>query len=129
MAQRFYSTKSPGNFVDVKEAVLRSLPADNGLYMPEVIEPLGDDFWKSWREMSLGDLGFQIRHAHRGRHPRLDRSRRLASRHPAALKMETGPVHPDGRRHPICHLRHAAVRGQMRHHATEPDPRRDGRRL
>ena len=60
MSQRFYSTKSPGNFVDVKEAVLRSLPADNGLYMPEIIEPLSDDFWKSWRDLSLGELGFQI---------------------------------------------------------------------
>lgn len=60
MSQRFYSTKSPGDFVDVKEAVLRSLPADNGLYMPEKIEPLGDDFWNGWRDLSLSQLGFRI---------------------------------------------------------------------
>lgn len=60
MFQRFYSTKSPGDFVDVKEAVLRSLPADNGLYMPEKIEPLGDDFWNGWRDLSLSQLGFRI---------------------------------------------------------------------
>jgi threonine synthase len=60
MSQRFYSTKSPGNFVDVKEAVLRSLPSDNGLYMPEKIEPLGDDFWNGWRDLSLSQLGFRI---------------------------------------------------------------------
>ena len=60
MSQRFYSTKSPRDFVDVKEAVLRSLPADNGLYMPERIEPLGDDFWSGWRDLSLSQLGFQI---------------------------------------------------------------------
>ena len=60
MSQRFYSTKSPGDFVDVKEAVLRSLPADNGLYMPERIEPLGDGFWNSWRDLSLSQLGFHI---------------------------------------------------------------------
>ncbi len=60
MFQRFYSTKSPGDFVDVKEAVLRSLPADNGLYMPEKIEPLGDDFWNCWRDLSLSQLGFRI---------------------------------------------------------------------
>ena len=60
MPQRFYSTKSPGNFVDVKEAVLRSLPADNGLYMPEKVEPLGEDFWKEWRDLSMGELGFRI---------------------------------------------------------------------
>ena len=44
----------------MKEAVLRSLPADNGLYMPEKIEPLGDGFWNSWRDLSLSQLGFQI---------------------------------------------------------------------
>ncbi|MCH1509509.1 MAG: threonine synthase [Akkermansiaceae bacterium] len=60
MSQRFYSTKSPGDFVDVKEAVLRSLPADNGLYMPEKIEPLGDDFWNGWRDLSFSQLGFRI---------------------------------------------------------------------
>jgi len=60
MSQRFYSTKRPRDFVDVKEAVLRSLPADNGLYMPEKIEPLGDGFWSGWRDLSLSQLGFQI---------------------------------------------------------------------
>ena len=60
MSQRFYSTKSPRDFVDVKEAVLRSLPADNGLYMPEKIEPLGDGFWSGWRDLSLSQLGFEI---------------------------------------------------------------------
>ena len=60
MSQRFYSTKSPRDFVDVKEAVLRSLPADNGLYMPEKIEPLGDGFWNRWRDLSFSQLGFQI---------------------------------------------------------------------
>ena len=59
MPQKFYSTKSPGQFVDVKEAVLRSLPADNGLYMPESIEPLSVDFWNKWRSLSLPELGFE----------------------------------------------------------------------
>jgi len=60
MNQRFYSTKSSGSFVDVKEAVLRSLPADNGLYMPESIEPLGKDFWAEWKDLSFADLGVRI---------------------------------------------------------------------
>lgn len=63
MSQRFYSTQSPDVFVDVKEAVLRSLPADNGLYMPESIELLGDDFWSRWREMSLSEMGVYIARA------------------------------------------------------------------
>ncbi|MEN8693930.1 MAG: threonine synthase [Akkermansiaceae bacterium] len=60
MNQRFYSTKSPGKFVGVKEAVLRSLPADNGLYMPETLEPLGQDFWQEWRDLDFAELGFRI---------------------------------------------------------------------
>ena len=63
MSQRFYSTKSPGNLVDVKEAVLRSLPADNGLYMPERLDPLGPDFWKKWRDLSLAEIGVQVARA------------------------------------------------------------------
>jgi len=60
MIQRFYSTKSPEIFVDVKEAVLRSLPSDNGLYMPENLEELPAEFWKNWREMSFSEMGFHI---------------------------------------------------------------------
>ncbi len=60
MPQKFYSTKSPGQFVGLKEAVLRSLPADNGLYMPEYIEPLSADFWGNWRELSLPEIGFEV---------------------------------------------------------------------
>ena len=60
MARRFYSTNSPGIFVDLKEAVLRSLPADNGLYMPEEIPVLGPGFWENWRDWSFAELGFNI---------------------------------------------------------------------
>ena len=60
MAQRFYSTNSPGNFVDLKEAVLRSLPPDNGLYMPEEIPVLSEEFWDQWRDWSFADLGFEV---------------------------------------------------------------------
>ena len=60
MPQKFYSTKSPGQFVDLKEAVLRSLPADNGLYMPEYIEPLSAHFWENWWDLSLPEIGFEV---------------------------------------------------------------------
>jgi len=60
MSQQFYSTKSPQKLVDLKEAVLRSLPADNGLYMPQKIGKLEDSFWKKWRELSFAEMGFQI---------------------------------------------------------------------
>ena len=63
MSQRFFSTKSPTQFVDVKEAVLRSLPADNGLYMPEKLGELTSDFWKNWRHLSLAEIGVHVARA------------------------------------------------------------------
>ncbi|WP_018969726.1 threonine synthase [Rubritalea marina] len=57
---QFYSTNNPELRVDLKEAVIRSLPADNGLYMPESITPLPQSFWESWRDMSLPELGFHV---------------------------------------------------------------------
>jgi len=57
---QFYSTNNKDLRVDLKEAVIRSLPADNGLYMPEIITPLPDTFWENWREMSLAELGFHV---------------------------------------------------------------------
>ena len=60
MAQQFYSTRSPGNLVALKEAVLRSLPPDNGLYMPAQLGELSPDFWSRWRGMSLAEIGFEV---------------------------------------------------------------------
>lgn len=57
---RFYSTNSPDSYVDFGEAVLRSLPADNGLYMPETITTLDETFWKEWKSMSFGDMAYCV---------------------------------------------------------------------
>jgi threonine synthase len=60
MARRFYSTNSPDRLVDLKEAVLRSLPPDNGLYMPEHLPKLGEDFWATWRDLSFAEMGYRV---------------------------------------------------------------------
>ena len=57
---RFYSTNSPNSTVDFGEAVLRSLPADNGLYMPEQITALDDAFWQEWKSLSFGEMAFRV---------------------------------------------------------------------
>ena len=46
--------------MSLKEAILRSLPADNGLYMPDNIYPLGDDFWHEWRDLPFAEIGFRV---------------------------------------------------------------------
>ena len=60
LGMRLYSTNSPDLRVDFGEAVLRSLPADNGLYMPESIPQLGDDFWENWRGMSFQEMASRV---------------------------------------------------------------------
>jgi len=56
----YHSTNNPAHRVDLKEAILRSLPPDNGLYMPDTLPVLGEDFWQNWRSLSFEEMGFQI---------------------------------------------------------------------
>jgi threonine synthase len=56
----YHSTHNPSVHVDLKEAVLRSLPPDNGLYMPDSLPVLGADFWKIWRLLSFQEIGLAV---------------------------------------------------------------------
>lgn len=56
----YHSTKQSDKRVPLKEAILRSLPADNGLYMPQEIRPLPDEFWHGWRDMSFAEIGYHV---------------------------------------------------------------------
>ncbi len=56
----FYSTKNATSKVDLKEAVIRSLPPDNGLYMPSHIPVLGEGFWSEWRDYTFAELAEAI---------------------------------------------------------------------
>jgi len=60
---RYHSTNNPDHRVDLKEAILRSLPPDNGLYMPDALPTLGADFWKIWRGLSFQETGFAVAEA------------------------------------------------------------------
>lgn len=59
----YHSTNNPAHQVDLKEAILRSLPPDNGLYMPDTLPVLGEDFWKIWRELSFQEIGYAVAEA------------------------------------------------------------------
>ena len=56
----YHSTNSPSHRVDLKEAILRSLPPDNGLYMPATLPVLGPEFWAIWRELSFQEIGYAV---------------------------------------------------------------------
>ena len=59
----YHSTNNPAHRVDLKEAILRSLPPDNGLYMPETLPVLGPEFWEIWRELSFQEIGYAVAQA------------------------------------------------------------------
>lgn len=56
----YHSTNNPSQGVDLKEAILRSLPPDNGLYMPNILPVLDDSFWQIWRHLSFQEIGFAV---------------------------------------------------------------------
>jgi threonine synthase len=55
---RLYSTKSRGQFTELKEAVLRGLPPDNGLYMPEHIPALPAEVLDNLHQLSFPEIAF-----------------------------------------------------------------------
>jgi len=59
----YHSTNNPAHRVDLKEAILRSLPPDNGLYMPDTLPVLGAEFWQIWRLLSFQEIGFAVAEA------------------------------------------------------------------
>ncbi len=57
---RLYSTKNSKQFVSLKEAVLKGLPDDNGLFMPESIPQLDPDFIKNLSNYSFQEIAFEV---------------------------------------------------------------------
>ncbi len=57
---QYYSTNSPDTKVSLKEAVLRGLAPDKGLYMPETIPTLNASFFASIGQKSLPEIGFEV---------------------------------------------------------------------
>lgn len=57
---KLYSTKHISPDVELKEAVLKGLPADNGLYMPYQINPLPQKFWDNLDSYTFTEMAFHI---------------------------------------------------------------------
>lgn len=57
---KFYSTNNPALRVSLKEAIFNSLPLDKGLYMPERIPVLDDDFINHIEKFSLESIAFRV---------------------------------------------------------------------
>ena len=57
---RLYSTRNKNQFTTLKEAVLKGLPDDNGLYMPEKIPILPESFIKNLKQHSFQSIAFEV---------------------------------------------------------------------
>lgn len=57
---KFYSTNRQSEAVSFREAVIKSLPADRGLYFPEEIPELDFLFLETLGYYSLADIGFEV---------------------------------------------------------------------
>lgn len=60
---KYHSTNNAAHQVDLKEAILRSLPPDNGLYMPNQLPTLPAEFWKTYRSLTFQEIGFAVANA------------------------------------------------------------------
>ncbi|HVO74406.1 MAG TPA: threonine synthase [Ignavibacteriaceae bacterium] len=56
----FYSTKNKNISVSLKEAVLKGIPEDGGLFMPERIPAAGKDFLKRISSLNFNEIAFEL---------------------------------------------------------------------
>lgn len=57
---KYYSTKRSVEPVSFKEAVIKGLPEDNGLFMPEQIPQLSEEFFASLGSKSIHEIGLEV---------------------------------------------------------------------
>ena len=57
---QLYSTKNRNNLVSLKEAIMRSLPQDRGLYMPDHIPTLSRDFINHIEQYTFEEIAFNV---------------------------------------------------------------------
>jgi len=57
---RYYSTSKNTSPVTLKEAVIKGLAADNGLFMPERIETFDPNFFEHIQNLSFQEIAFEV---------------------------------------------------------------------
>ena len=60
MTMHYFSTKNRQQPYTFREAVLKGLPEDNGLFMPESIPQLSSAFSSALDQLSLDQIGFEV---------------------------------------------------------------------
>ncbi len=57
---KYYSTKNKNKFYSFREAVLKGLPDDNGLFMPEMIQKLSPAVLESFNADNIAEIGYEV---------------------------------------------------------------------
>lgn len=57
---KYYSTNNRANQATLKEAVVKGLASDRGLYMPEVIKSLPDSFFEELKDLSFQEIAYVV---------------------------------------------------------------------
>ena len=57
---KFYNINQASEIVSLKEAVLKSITTESGLYMPESIPVMPATFFEHLHEMSLQEMAFEV---------------------------------------------------------------------
>ena len=57
---KYYSTNNRSHVVTLKEAVLKGLAADGGLYMPEYIPDLSNEFFERLPDLSISEIAVEV---------------------------------------------------------------------
>lgn len=59
---QYYSTNGKASLATLEEAVVRGLAPDKGLYMPQEIRPLPQEFYENIENMSFQEMSYQVAH-------------------------------------------------------------------
>src|SRR5690606_41399505 len=57
---KFYSTNNKEHVVSLKEAVIKGLAPDQGLYMPMAIPAMSKDFLDNIQSLSFREIGYEV---------------------------------------------------------------------
>ncbi|MFT5165566.1 MAG: threonine synthase [Saprospiraceae bacterium] len=57
---KLYSTQNPSSYFSLKEAVIKGLPDDNGLFMPTVLPSLSGDFISNLSKYSFSEIALTV---------------------------------------------------------------------
>ncbi len=60
---KYYSTKNKNNFYSLRDAVIKGLPDDNGLFMPESVPVLPQSFFDNLNGMDIRSIAYEVANA------------------------------------------------------------------